>query len=679
MWKIRCAVRRAVSCAILAAGMPVAFADQTTANAATDTSALAEVVVVGQAPLPGTGIAIDKVPGNVQIMGADDLDSDYSSSILPTAAARRMTSVNLTNEQGSQYQPDFVFRGFEASPISGVAQGLAVYQNGTRLNEALGDTVNWDLVPQFAVRRMTVQSDNTVYGLNALGGAVTLDMKTGFNSPGADLELSGGRFGNVTGYAGYGVSNGTLGFYGAIGGVKDDGFRYVSPTHLRQGYMDFGYESGPASLHLSVTAANNTIAAVGPTPVEMLAADPRSVFTYPQSMQNRMQLIQLTGAYQVSDTLQLSANVYHRHFEQKLIDGNTTDVTACDDGDDGGSDFFCLEGDNAYPDDALYDSHGNIVPTSALPDGATPGEIDHTSTTTQTNGGTLQATLTAPLAGHENHLTVGASIDSSTTEYSAYGELGTLEPSLLVAGAGIVIDQGQSDTASPPMEEPVSVRPMTRYTGVYFVDAFDITEQLTGTLSGRYNHAEIDIQDQLGTALNASHSYGRFNPGLGFTYKMSPLVTAYAGYSESNRAPTAGELSCADPLSPCLLDAFLVSDPELKQVVSRTFELGVRGHLAAAGVPGAVKWNLGAFRTQNSNDIILLATDINGFGYFANAGTTRRQGLEAGISWKLPQWEINLNYTLVQATYRENLTLSSNSPSAMRMAISRFSPETGFR
>ncbi len=141
-------------------------------------------------------------------------------------------------------------------------------------------------------------------------------------------------------------------------------------------------------------------------------------------------------------------------------------------------------------------------------------------------------------------------------------------------------------------------------------------------------------------------------------------MTAYAGYSESNRAPTAGELSCADADSPCLLDAFLVSDPNLKQVISRTIEAGVRGHVTDGALPGALQWNVGAFRTTNSNDIVLLATDINGFGYFDNVGTTRRQGLEAGLSWKVPQWSLSLNYSLVRATYQENLTLASDSPAA---------------
>ncbi len=53
---------------------------------------------------------------------------------------------------GNPFQPDFYFRGFDASPVSGTPQGLAVYQNGVRINEAFGDTVNWDLIPTSAVK-----------------------------------------------------------------------------------------------------------------------------------------------------------------------------------------------------------------------------------------------------------------------------------------------------------------------------------------------------------------------------------------------------------------------------------------------------------------------------------------------------------------------------------------------
>ena len=61
------------------------------------------------------------------------------------------------------------------------------------------------------------------------------------------------------------------------------------------------------------------------------------------------------------------------------------------------------------------------------------------------------------------------------------------------------------------------------------------------------------------------------------TYKVTPWLTAYAGYAEANRAPTPAELSCAGPTDSCSLANFFVGDPNLKQVVAHTVEAGLRG------------------------------------------------------------------------------------------------------
>lgn len=621
---------------------------------------LTEIIVIGTAPLPGSGLDIDKVPSNVQTISAGELNRDGSSAMLPDAAARRMPSVTMIKQQGSPYQADFDYRGFDASPISGNAQGLAVYQDGTRINEAFGDTVNWDLIPGFAVNRLTVQSNNPVFGLNALGGAVTVEMKTGFDFHESDLKLSAGSFGNVTGYGEYSGRRGSLAWFVALGGLQDDGFRYQSPTHLRQAYADIGYESAQRTVHLSVSLAGNFIGAVGPTPVQMLAQDRRSVFTYPQSMHNEMELLQLAASQKSWEFLEFSANAYFRHFSQHLVDGNTTNVRSCN--NDPG--FFCLQGAGSFPDDALYGVQGTPIPSSVLAPGATPGETDLADTRTGTAGAALQATLTSPLLNRGNHFLAGVSLDRSVTDFSARGELGTLEPTLAVTGAGIVIDQANSATAQPPIEQPVAVRATATYYGAYFSDAFDLTRQLTWSVSGRLNVAQLSLRDQLGNNLNSDHRYWRFNPGTGITRKWSEAVTAYAGYSESNRAPTVGELSCANPLLPCPLDVFLASDPELRQVVGRTFEVGLRGQRAGRETAASWHWNLALFRTVNSDDIMLLPTQVNGFGYYSNVGMTQRQGIETGINYQKARWDISLNYALVHATFRESLSLSSNSPAA---------------
>ena len=630
------------------------------APALADDQNLETVVVIGNAPLPGSGIDADKVPGEVQTISIPDLMRDRQTDVLANAVASQSASVSLNDEQGSQFQPDFVYRGFEASPISGIAEGVAVYQDGVRLNESFGDNVNWDLVPQFAVRSLTLQSNDPAFGLNTMGGAVSLSMESGLDFQGADAQLSGGSFGNVTGNAEYGARFGDVGVYLGVGSVHDDGFRYRSPTTLRQGYGDVGYETGTLTLHLSATVALNDIAAVGPTPVEMLAQDPKSVFTFPQAIRNEMEMTQLRGTWHASDVATFSASTYYRDYLQHLTDGNTTDVDYCENDPT----QLCLEGDGNSPGDALYDNHGNPVSASVLPAGATPGETDFTRTNTNGYGAAAQVALTQPLFGHGNNFVVGASVDRGTTNYTAFGELGALENNLEVVGVGVIIDQGLSPTASPPIEEPVNVDGTNTYTGLYAIDVFDVTPALSWTVSGRLNVAEIELRDRIGAALNGDHHFSHFNPGTGLTYKITDRITAYAGYSQSNRTPTAGELSCADPASPCLLDAFLVSDPSLKQVVSFNYEAGLRGNFQLEFLPGSFAWSAGAYRTDATNDILLLSTDINGFGFFQNAGTTRHQGADLHLGYRDPRWSLNASYSYLAATFQSFQALASNSPAA---------------
>jgi hypothetical protein len=101
------------------------------------TGPIETAVVTAEAPLPGSGIDTDKVAGEVETSSAPILGATGSRT-LPNSIATQLCSVNLNDEQGSQYRSDFVYCGFEASPISGVAEGIAVYQDGTRLNESFG-------------------------------------------------------------------------------------------------------------------------------------------------------------------------------------------------------------------------------------------------------------------------------------------------------------------------------------------------------------------------------------------------------------------------------------------------------------------------------------------------------------------------------------------------------------
>ena len=287
------------------------------------------------------------------------------------------------------------------------------------------------------------------------------------------------------------------------------------------------------------------------------------------------------------------------------------------------------------------------------------GQIDRTTTRSTTTGVSLQATNSDQLFGHTNKFVVGSSFDSSVTGFSASAELGTIGPNFVASGSGIFLGR----SGDPVSLGPVSLRATNQYSGFYALDTFDVSNAFSITAGGRFNDARIALQDQIGSALNGNDTYDRFNPIIGGTYKIIPELTAYAGYSEANRAPTPLELGCADPTRPCLIAAFLVSDPPLKQVVARTVEAGLRGTKDLN--IGTLGWKLGGFRTNNTDDILAIPSPVlQGFGYFQNVGSTRRQGIEAEVTLKSSAFQLYASYALVDARFLDALQVGSNSPFA---------------
>jgi outer membrane cobalamin receptor len=129
------------------------------------------VEVIGTTPLPGLGTALSDVPANVQVFGNRDFARQRPLD-LTGFLDRNANSVGVGSGQGNPYQQDLNFRGFAASPLLGTPQGISVFQDGVRINEAFGDVVNWDLLPRSAISTIQlIPGSNPVFGLNTLGGA----------------------------------------------------------------------------------------------------------------------------------------------------------------------------------------------------------------------------------------------------------------------------------------------------------------------------------------------------------------------------------------------------------------------------------------------------------------------------------------------------------------------------
>jgi iron complex outermembrane receptor protein len=365
----------------------------------------------------------------------------------------------------------------------------------------------------------------------------------------------------------------------------------------------------------------------------------------------------------------LQASLYLRALRQRHLDGNDGNFESCSKSSSFGGDLCLQDDDFGTPPGGkttafrnqfvLMGPAGQVFPFDPA---IVYGTDDHSFTDSVTQGATLQLTGNTALLGLGNALTLGVSLDHSAIGFRSNSTLARLFPKLDVApdptepGAGIVVH-----TLGNLGYAPTDLGATTDYYGFYGVDTLDVTGALTVTAGFRLNAADIRTRDRGGAApeLTGSHGYAHFNPLAGLAYKISGGVSLFGGYSEANRAPTPLETDCASATLPCLLEGSLVADPPLKQVVAHTGEAGVRGQA------NDLSWSASVFRTDSDNDIVALASVIQGRGFFTNVPLTRRQGIDVDAGYRGQGWSSYASYSYLDATYQFTGTLASpNNPGA---------------
>jgi iron complex outermembrane recepter protein len=606
---------------------------------------LPPVEVIGASPLIGSGIDRNTVPAETHVLDSNDLTREGTPDLV-NSLNRQVSGVNLDSASGNPYQPTFFYHGYAASPLQGTPQGLAVYVNGVRFNQPFGDTVDWDLIPDIAIDRINLEGSNPVFGLNALGGSVNVQLKNGFNWQGFEADVSGGSFGQIQGEFQYGKQAGNASTYVAGSVLHQGGWRDLQSTDLQNIFGDVGWRSDRAELHLNITAAHSVLNGPGSSPVQLLAVDPSAQFTAPNQVNNQYASLSLNGTVDITDTTSVQALVYYRYFLQRVTNGNAPNDAPCTDG----SGLLCFDGGFSTT------LGGAFIPNFL--NGGPYSELDDQATNTNAYGASAQVTNADDVFGLKNNFVAGLSFDGAQTMFSAVSYIGGLTAlDRVFVGPGVVIDE-------PGTNSPVRVAISNATYGLYFADTLNLTPRLALTVSGRFNAALIDLNDQNGGDLTGNHTYNHFNPAAGITYQFAPWLTAYAGYAVANRAPTPAELSCAGPNNSCSLANFFVGDPNLQQVVSHTLEAGLRGNVAP--FEGArLSYNLALFRSNLDDDIAFINSVTQGRAYFANIGQTRRQGVDVGAQLKTDRWLAYVAYTYVSATFQSGFVeASGNNPAA---------------
>ena len=657
-----------------------------------------QVDVVGVAPGLGGGVERSRIPTAVSVIGSTELSERGASSVAETLQ-QRVGSVTLEGATSNPLQPTLRFRGFTASPLLGLPQGIAVYQNGVRINEPFGDIVQFDLIPQFAMESIQLAAGaEPTFGLNALGGALALRLKNGFETTGFRGEVQGGSFERLSGTGEFGATRGPWAIYLGANRFDEEGWRTASASDVTQAVADLGYRQDRVDAGVSFTYADSTLNGNGPAPVELLDADRSAVFTFPDTTENRLAFVQGRVNFILSPAWSLQANGFYRDLDRQTLNGDEAEFGVCDAdvlppgspantlcagggddddddnddvddagdaGDHGGAGLAGPAVDEVEGDIDADDSDAaiaaplvDVVTGRFITDDDAAGDAasNRTSTRSQGYGSSVQLVGRHRPGGHANTLVLGASADLADVSFSSNSEVGTLTFDRTVAGSGLfagVFQKAPDDLFNTSLETD------NRALGVYFSDILSLSDQWHLTVSGRFNNSQLTLIDQLGTSLNGNHSFSRFNPAAGLVYERSDALSLFGRYSEANRAPTAAELSCADPQEPCRVPNAFVSDPPLDQPVARSAEGGARGRVGVD--TGTLSWSVLVFRTDIRDDILFVASpELLGTGYFQNGGDTRRVGLDAEISGSIDRFAWYGSYGLVEATFESPLVLPSN-------------------
>ncbi|WP_235276371.1 TonB-dependent receptor [Methylotenera sp. N17] len=640
-------------------------------------------------PLPG--LIIDRGLSTTNIQSASGKEIAESRALNVTEFMNsQLQSVTVNDYNGNPFQQDLNFRGFTASPSIGTPQGISVYLDGVRVNEAFGEVVNWDMIPMNAIASLDlIPGSNPMFGLNTLGGALALRTKNGFTDAHLRAQLLGGAWGREQMQFSNGFNVGNFGFFTAYNHFEEDGWRDNSPSNVRQLYNAATIRLPLGEINFSVLNANSSLTGNGMLPFEMADVDRSSVFTSPDGVKNELAHYNLNGRLDVSDHMSISALAYRRNLHQQAVGADIYDS------------YRALQSQWGGPD---ADGDG-------VDDVGTLNGLFNLSESKQTlKGSALQFTWET----EEHQIAAGANLDETRIKFMQSQALGVVDADHNVT---LTTDPYFQSVRRVETSFPGIVRNnltgSSRSKSIFFSDTWSPVDNWHITYGARYNWTNVKnrlLSDRGNDLYNfnleplllngnrnprsntrctfagssdpfarficstGDYDYRSFNPSIGVAWEPQEDLTVYGNVSRGARTPTVIELGCAKDDKGtegnstnfqygCNIPTALSADPYLKQVRSTSYETGMRGG------QDAFSWNVGLFRTELKNDILFIPLGRKNRGVFDNFGQTLRQGVEMGMKGEFGNSKLALNYTFMRATFESPSQLINNANSTNTSAV----------
>ncbi|MBK8002665.1 MAG: TonB-dependent receptor [Gemmatimonadetes bacterium] len=491
---------------------------------------LESLVVVSKRPVPiGVlpGIVLDRtqVPSHVQTVTGAEL-RDARTLSLTDLLNSRLASVAVNDYAGNPLQADVQFRGFSASPQVGTPQGLSVFLDGVRVNEAFGDVVNWDLLPLNAVSRLDAfPGSNPLFGLNTLGGALALRTRNGFADRGVEASASGGSWGQKRGQVAAGTSRGSLAAFGAGSWYEEAGWRDNSPSTVRQGFLRLDHRGTRLGVTGSALVARNDLIGNGLVPVSMYRERAANVFTSPDQTRNSLAQLQLSLTYDLRPSLGLALQVYRRDSDRRATGGDMYEDFAEFDGRldaqrgawrphvlpycqyvDANGDGFPdsapiidpLTGDTVDTDIIILNGPNRVncedITYASMPRNGRPGVVDGTPigvlNKTQVGQGTTGGGAQLFLNTARHHALLGAELHGGRATYAMAQRLG-----LMTASRQVYQDAAAIDPIYRAAQVDVAINNFTGTAwqlGLYASETWVPQPGVSVTVGARYNRARVE-------------------------------------------------------------------------------------------------------------------------------------------------------------------------------------------
>ncbi len=285
---------------LLAVALPLAAQQpDSTRRDTTTVIELKPIEVVGSILAP-TGPKVGSgVPARTTIIGREQIEANEPrllSDLLVTQAG-----MSSYDDLGASYKMSVSSRGFYASPIVGLPQGISIFLDGVRQNEPDAAQVNFDLLPMEHVSRVEILSGtSSLLGRNSLGGSINLVTNSGGGPTHGELEVSGGNYktfgadGSVAGSLG----GGTWSYYTGGGYDREDGWRQDTGAEQYNGFFNLGRLTEKWGVRFQGYGAKSRAETAGSLPLSVFNTSPDSNLS--------------TGDYEDLNNLQLAVSGYQR-------------------------------------------------------------------------------------------------------------------------------------------------------------------------------------------------------------------------------------------------------------------------------------------------------------------------------------------------------------------------------